>query len=155
MAMVSCMSDGHIRRTNAGQALAFEYDPQAALSHFEPADLLDALSIGVVLLDAQLCVIYANEAAQNALALRFDQARGRPIGDFLDQSSGLVAILRSALEPDARVAGREHSIRPFGSPPDASTLGVTITRLRSQVTGTHLLLQFAAATQTQSTSAGS
>jgi PAS domain-containing protein len=69
--------------------LAFEYDPPSVLCHFEPADLLDALSIGVVVLDAQLCVIYANAAAQDALAFRVDQVRGRPFGDSLGQSNGL------------------------------------------------------------------
>jgi hypothetical protein len=51
----------------------FEYDSPSVLSHFEPADLLDALSIGLVVLDAQLCVIYANVAPQDALAFRVDQ----------------------------------------------------------------------------------
>jgi PAS domain-containing protein len=64
-----------LRVTDVG---AFEYDPPSVLSHFEAADLLDALSIGVVVLDAHLCVIYANVAAQDALAFRVDQARGRP-----------------------------------------------------------------------------
>jgi PAS domain-containing protein len=47
-----------------------------------PGDLLDALSIGIVVLDAQLCVIYANSAAQDALAFSVNQTRGRPFGDF-------------------------------------------------------------------------
>jgi PAS domain-containing protein len=47
-----------------------------------PGDLLDALSIGIVVLDAQLCVIYANSAAQDALAFRVNQTRGRSFGDF-------------------------------------------------------------------------
>ena len=148
--MVSCMSDGNIRRTNAGRALAFEYDPPSVLSHFEPADLLDALSIGLVVLDAQLCVIYANVAAQDALAFRVDQARGRPIGDFLDQSSGLVTTLRRALETGECIADREHPVRPLGSSRSAKALDVTITPLRSQVTGTHLLLEFVDPAERQS-----
>jgi len=143
------MSDGNIRRTNGGRPLAFEYDPPSALSHFEPAELLDALSIGLVVLDAQLCVIYANVAAQDALAFRLDQARGRPIGDFLDQSSGLVTTLRRVLETGECIADREHPVRPFGSSRDASALVVTITPLGSQVTGTHLLLEFADAIERQ------
>jgi nitrogen-specific signal transduction histidine kinase len=129
--------------------LAFEYGPSSVLSHFEPADLLDALSIGVVVLDAQLCVIYANAAAQDALAFHVNQARGRPFGDFLGQSSALVPRLRRALETGERIADREHTVRAFGSPRDACALDVMITPLRSQVTGTHLLLQFADATQKQ------
>ena len=123
-----------LRVTDVG---AFEYDPPSVLSHFEAADLLDALSIGVVVLDAHLCVIYANVAAQDALAFRVDQARGRPIGDFLGHSNRLVTRLQRALETGQSVADRERPLSP----------DVTITPLGSQVTGVHLLLQFAHAAQ--------
>jgi nitrogen-specific signal transduction histidine kinase len=123
--------------------LAFEYDrPPSVLSHFEPADLLDALSVGVVLLDAQLCVIYANGAAQDALAFSVDQARGRPFADFIGHSIGLVSTLRRVLETGDSIADREHPVRPLGLPGDASGLDVTITPLGSQVTGIHVLLEF-------------
>jgi nitrogen-specific signal transduction histidine kinase len=118
----------------------------------EPADLLDALSIGVVVLDAQLCIIYANAAAQDALAFCVDQARGRSIGDFLGQSNNLVMTLRRALEPGEYIADREHSVRPFAPSCDAGVLDMTITPLASQVTGTHLLLEFADATERRSIS---
>jgi len=127
--------------------LAFECDPPSALSHFEPGDLLDALSIGVVVLDAQLCVIYANGAAQDALAFRVNQARGRPFGDFFAQSSGLVSTLRRALETGECVADQEHPVRPFGSSPNATALDVTIRPVRSQVTGIHLLLELTDGTE--------
>ena len=101
--------------------MAFEYDPPSVLSHFEPADLLDALSIGVVVLDAQLSVIYANGAAQDALAFRVDQARGRPFADFLGQSSGMsrrcaapwkpVSVLRTANILSGRSALRAIPVR--------------------------------------------
>ena len=140
------------RRTNAEQALAFEYDPPSALSHFEPADLLDALSIGVVVLDAQLCIIYANAAAQDALALRVDQARGRPIAEVLAQSNDLIMTLRRALENGEYSADCVHSVRPLAPSCNAGVLDMTIKRLASQVTGTHLLLELAGATARRSTS---
>ena len=127
--------------------MAFEYDPPTALSHFEPGDLLDALSIGIVVLDAQLCVIYANSAAQDALAFSVNQARGRPFGDFFAQSSGLISTLRRALETGECIADREHPVRPFGSSRNATALDVTIRPLGSQVTGIHLLLEFAGGTE--------
>jgi len=120
-----------------------EYDPpHSVLSHFEPADLLDALSVGVVLLDAQLCVIYANGTAQDVLAFRVDQARGRPFANFLGQSIALVSTLRRVLETGECIADRDHPVRPLGAAGDADGLDVTITPLGSQVTGMHLLLEF-------------
>src|SRR5207253_4959253 len=55
----------------------------SALAHFDPADLLDALTTGIVMLDAQLCPTYANVAAQDLLAFSLKKARGRPFADFL------------------------------------------------------------------------
>ena len=69
------------------------------------ADLLDALSTGIILLDAQLCPIYANVAAQDLLAFSLNQTRGRPFGDCLYESNGLISILRRALETGAGYAG--------------------------------------------------
>jgi len=37
----------------------------SAISHFDPTELIDALSTGIIMLDAQLCPIYANVAAQD------------------------------------------------------------------------------------------
>jgi nitrogen-specific signal transduction histidine kinase len=128
----------------------FEYDSPSVLSHFEPAELLDKLSIGLIVLDAQLCVIDAKVAAQDALAFRVDQARGRPIGDLLDESSDLVATLRRALETGECIAHRQHPVRPFGRSRYASGVDVTITPLGSEVTGPHLLLEFTDAAERQS-----
>jgi two-component system nitrogen regulation sensor histidine kinase GlnL len=117
------------------------------LSHFEPAELLDTLSTGIVMLDAQLCAIYANVAAQDLLAFSLNQARGRPFGDFLHDANGLTGILRRALETGEGIADRGISVRPVGAPSTPRTLDVTITRLGEQVTGTHLLLELADTTQ--------
>jgi two-component system nitrogen regulation sensor histidine kinase GlnL len=126
--------------------MATEYR-QSALSHFDPTDLLDALSTGIIMLDAQLCAIYANVAAQDLLAFSLNQARGRPFGDFLQDSNGLIGILRRALETGEGFADRELTVRPVGAPRDARTLDVTITPLEGQITGTHLLLELADTTQ--------
>ena len=58
--------------------MAVERASPSALSHFDPADLLDALSTGIIMLDAQLCPVYANVAAQDLLAFSLNMARGRP-----------------------------------------------------------------------------
>jgi two-component system nitrogen regulation sensor histidine kinase GlnL len=127
--------------------LAIEYTLPSALSHFDPTELIDALSTGIIMLDAQLCAIYANVAAQDLLAFSLNQARGRPFADFLQDTNGLTGILRRALETGEGFADRELTVRPLGAPRDARTLDVTITPLAGQVTGTHLLLELADTTQ--------
>ena len=107
----------------------------SALSHFDPTDLIDALSTGIVMLDAQLCAIYANVAAQDLLAFSLNQARGRPFVDFLQDTNGLTGILRRALQTGEVIADREIVVRPLGAPRDARILDVTITPLAGQVTG--------------------
>jgi two-component system nitrogen regulation sensor histidine kinase GlnL len=120
---------------------------QSALSHFDPTELIDALSTGIIMLDAQLCAIYANIAAQDLLAFSMNKVRGRPFGDFLQDSNGLMGILRRALDTGEAFADRELTVRPLGAPRDARTLDVTITPLAGQITGTHLLLELADTTQ--------
>jgi hypothetical protein len=55
------------RLHHTGQQCTMTVEPNmpSALSHFDRADLLDALSTGIVVLDAQLRPIYANIAAQS------------------------------------------------------------------------------------------
>jgi two-component system, NtrC family, nitrogen regulation sensor histidine kinase GlnL len=129
--------------------VAAEHDFPSALSHFDPADLLDALSTGIIVLDAQLCAIYANVAAQDLLAFSLNQARGRPFSDFLLDGNGLSLILRRALDAGEGIADRDLTVRPAGAPRESRTLDVTITPLEGQITGTHLLLELADTTQRQ------
>ena len=127
--------------------MAPERESPAWLTHYDPAELLDALSTGIVLLDGQLCAIYANVAAQDLLAFSLNQARGRPFTDFLHEANGLPAILRRALQTGEAFADRELTIRTIGAPRETRVLDVTITPLPGQLTGTHLLLELADATQ--------
>ena len=129
--------------------MSLESGVLSALSHFDPAGLFDSLSTGIVVLDAQLCAIYANVAAQDVLAFSLNQARGRPFTDFLHDSNGLRAILRRALESGEGIADRELTVRPAATPRETRTLDVTITPIEGEITGTHLLLELADATQRQ------
>ena len=119
----------------------------SAISHFDPTDLLDALSTGIIMLDGHLCPIYANVAAQDLLAFSLNKARGRPFGDFLHDANGLIGILRRSIETGEGFADRELTVRPAGAPRDLRTLDVTITPLEGQITGTYLLLELADTTQ--------
>ncbi len=119
----------------------------SALSHFDPTDLFDALATGIIVLDAQLCPIYANVAAQDLLAFSLNKARGRPFGDFLHEPNGLLANLRRVLQTGEGIADRELTLRPIGAPQANRVLDITITALEGQITGTHLLLELADDTQ--------
>lgn len=127
--------------------MAAEYNLPSALSHFDPTDLFDALSTGIIVLDAQLCPIYANVAAQTLLGFSLNQARGRPFGDFMHDTNGLIGILRRSLETGQGIADRECMVRPIGSAREARVLDVTVTPLEGQITGTHLLLELTDDTQ--------
>lgn len=129
--------------------MAAEPSLPSALSHFDPADLLDALSTGIIVLDAHLCAIYANVAAQDLLAFSLNKARGRPFADFMQDANGLRSILRRALDSGEGIADRELAVRPLGASRDTRILDVTITPLTGQITGTHLLMELADATQRQ------
>jgi two-component system, NtrC family, nitrogen regulation sensor histidine kinase GlnL len=128
--------------------MAAEYRSPSVLSHFDPAELLDALSTGILMLDAQLCPIYANVAAQDLLAFSLNMSRGRPFGDYLHDAGALHTILRRALETGECLADREVTLKPANSPREPRTLDVTVTPLLG-LTGTHLLIELADTTQRQ------
>ncbi|HYM43767.1 MAG TPA: nitrogen regulation protein NR(II) [Steroidobacteraceae bacterium] len=127
-----------------------EYRSPSALAHFDPAELLDTLSTGILVLDAHLCPIYANVAAQDLLAFSLNMSRGRPFGDFLQDGGALHAMLRRALESGEGLANRELQLKPTAAGPARETrsLDVTVTPLAG-LTGTHLLLELADTTQRQ------
>jgi two-component system nitrogen regulation sensor histidine kinase GlnL len=121
--------------------MAVEPALPSLLSHFDSADLLNALSTGILLLDAQLCPIYANVAAQDLLAFSLNQSRGRPFGDHLLESNGLIPILRRSIETGQAFADRELVLNLKSTPREAHIVDVTITPLEGEITGTHLLLE--------------
>lgn len=101
------------------------------------------------MLDSQLCPIYANVAAQNLLAFSLKQVRGRPFGQLLQESNGLIELLRRALASGEGIADRELTVRPASAAREPRVLDVTITPLEGQLTGTHLLVELADDTQRQ------
>jgi len=125
--------------------MALEYFAPSPLSHFDPAELLDALSTGVVMVDSQLCVVYANVGAQDLLAVGLNKARGRPIGDLFDDPTALDSILRRSLANSEICAGHEIVLMPIAlaGKRESVVVDVTVTPLEGQVTGTHLLLELA------------
>ncbi|MBV8342283.1 MAG: PAS domain-containing protein [Gammaproteobacteria bacterium] len=118
----------------------------SALAHFDAAELLDALATGIVMLDGELCPVYANVAAQDLLAFSMRAARGRPFTELLLEPGSLGRILTRALASGEGIADREIAVRPAGSARETRTLDVTITPV-SGLTGRHLLLELADTTQ--------
>jgi two-component system, NtrC family, nitrogen regulation sensor histidine kinase GlnL len=128
--------------------MAVEHAAPSALAHFDPADLFDALATGILVLDAQLCPVYANVAAQDLLAFSLKMARGRPFTELLHEPEGLGAILRRSLASGESIADRELAVRPAAAPREVRTLDITLTPLEG-LTGRHLLLELADTTQRQ------
>lgn len=127
--------------------MAIERNLPSPLSHYDPADLLDALATGIVVLDAQLCVVYANVAAQGLLAMSFNQARGRPFQDLFVDCNGLVATLRRAQQQTEEITEREIAVRPVSMPREPRVLDIIVTPLEGQMTGTHVLIELSDETQ--------
>ncbi len=121
------------------------------LSHFEPTELLDTLSTGIVVLDGQLCPIYANVSAQDFMAVSLKQARGRPFADLFFDPRQLVGVLRRSLDRLETCTQHEISLKAMGSPAhrEPHVIDLIVTPLEGQVTGTHLLVELADATQRQ------
>src|SRR5437016_13717374 len=109
--------------------MAVERASPSALAHFDPADLLDALSTGIIMLDAQLCPVYATVAAQDLLAFSLNTARGRPFADFLHEAEGLCPLLKRPLQTGEGIPDRALAGGPAGVPREGRTLAVTISPL--------------------------
>lgn len=121
------------------------------LSQFEPTELFDTLSTGIVVLDAQLCPIYANVSAQDFMAVSLRHARGRPFAELFYDPRQLVEVLRRSLNNLETCTQHELLLKAVGSAVnrEPSLIDLIVTPLEGQVTGTYLLLEMADATQRQ------
>jgi two-component system nitrogen regulation sensor histidine kinase GlnL len=127
------------------------HDYHSPLSNFEPTELFDSLSTGIVVLDAQLCPIYANVSAQDFMAVSLRQARGRPFADLFYDPRQLVEVLRRSTDNLETCTQHELVLKALGSAAhrDPSVIDLIVTPLEGQVTGTYLLLELTDATQRQ------
>ncbi len=121
------------------------------LSQFEPTELFDSLSTGIVVLDAQLCPIYANVSAQDFMAVSLRQARGRPFSELFYDPRQLLEVLRRSLANLETCTQHELVVKAVGSAAnrEPSVIDLIVTPLEGQVTGTYLLLELTDATQRQ------
>src|SRR6187397_210490 len=129
--------------------MAVEHFLPSAIAHFEPADLIGALTTGIVMLDSDLCVVYANVAAQDLLAASVNQARGKPFLSLVLEAESLGALMRRAVDTGETLSERELSVQagPLGR--EHRVIDVTMTPLDSEFDRKYLLLEIADATQRQ------
>jgi nitrogen-specific signal transduction histidine kinase len=115
----------------------------SVLADFDAADVLDALSLGIIVLDSQLCAVYANLGAEELLAVGAESLRGRPLARFLPQPERFLHAVENALKrKEVVVFDLAESAECHSDP--AGTLNVRIAPLRDQLSGRHLLLELCA-----------
>jgi two-component system nitrogen regulation sensor histidine kinase GlnL len=104
-----------------------------------------------VVLDAQLCPIYANVSAQDFMAVSLRQARGRPFADLFYDPRQLVELLRRSMTNLETCTLHELVLKALGSAAnrEPSVVDLIVTPLEGQTTGTYLLLELTDATQRQ------
>ncbi len=126
-------------------------DFSSPLSQFEPTELFDSLSTGIVVLDAELCPIYANVSAQDFMAASLRHARGRPFADLFHDSRQLTAVLRRSLQRLETCTQHELVLKAVGSTlnREPALVDLIVTPLEGQSTGTYLLLELSDAAQRQ------
>jgi nitrogen-specific signal transduction histidine kinase len=118
-------------------------DPErgpSVLADFDTGRVLDELSFGIVMLDDQLCTIYANAIAQNLLAVDAPGIRGRPLPQLLPRPGRFVWALRRALRTGGAV---DYTLRMgFARWPDnADSINVRIAPLRNRMFGAYVLVE--------------
>jgi two-component system, NtrC family, nitrogen regulation sensor histidine kinase GlnL len=114
------------------------------LGRIHSGELLDALSTGIVLLDRQLCVLYANIGAQDLLGISLRQARGLPVGDLFAGAQPLIDLLQRELEDNKIFAGHEFALTPVATLSTArapALVDITVTTLEDDSDGKRLLLE--------------
>jgi two-component system nitrogen regulation sensor histidine kinase GlnL len=109
-------------------------------AHHDPADLLDALATGVVLLDPALVVVHANVAAQGLMAVGLNQARGRPFCELFTDSASLQATLLRARDAAEPVNECELALRPVSAPRESRSVDLTVTPIETAAGGPRRLL---------------
>lgn len=122
------------------QALADAQQESSVLAHFDAGDVLDALSMGIVVLDSHLCPVYANVMAEYLLAFQAERVRGRPLASFLPQSQRFLEAAERALHKGEVVAfGLAVCTHQLSD--RMQSLDLRVALLRDQLSGRHLLLE--------------
>jgi two-component system, NtrC family, nitrogen regulation sensor histidine kinase GlnL len=108
------------------------------------ADLLDALSASVLLLDFDYTVLYINNSAQEFLGLSRSQALGHAITDLFTEAPALMQLLQRAVERGDVCSEHELMLTPIVNghgPRPAVVADVTVTRVAGPESTHRLLLE--------------
>jgi nitrogen-specific signal transduction histidine kinase len=116
----------------------------SVLADFDAGDVLDALSLGVIVLDLQLCAVYANVGAEDLLAVPAERLRGRPLATFLPQPQCFLQAVERALARGETVAF-DLAGCAGSSAGGIGTLSLRVAPMRDQLSGRHLMLELWAA----------
>ncbi len=112
----------------------------SVLVDFDTGAVLDALSVGIVVLDAQLCVVYGNAIAEKTLALRIESVRGQPLTGFLKHPQLFLDVVNEAFAREEAVEFQLEVTDSAASKPLRSVLS-RIAPLGYRVSGPYLLLE--------------
>lgn len=112
----------------------------SVLAHFDAGDVLDALSMGIVVLDSQLCPVYANVIAEYLLAFRAERVRGQPLASFLQQPQRFLDAAERALH-NGEVVAFDLTVCRQQLSDRVQSLDLRVALLRDQLSGRHLLLE--------------
>jgi len=125
------------------QTMMDEEREPSVLENFDAERVLDALGFGIIVLDEQLCAIYANVIAQHRLAVRLREIRGRPLVDFLPRPQGFALAVRCVLESGATL---DYTLRVGlqRSHENMDSFDVRIVPLRNQTMGMYALIEWMA-----------
>jgi len=110
----------------------------------QAAELLDSLATGLVLLDARLCVVYANVAAQGLLGFSLRQSRGAALASLLADPGQLSTLLQRALAESKVCAVHELVLTPLAVLPASAApaiVDMTVTPLEGRNAAAQLLLE--------------
>jgi two-component system, NtrC family, nitrogen regulation sensor histidine kinase GlnL len=117
----------------------------------DAAELLDTLSTGVVVLDADLRLLYANVSAQSFMAVSLRYAQGKPFTELFYDPRQLKAVLQRSLAGQEICTQHELQIKPIGTAAlrEANVIDLIVTPIDSSVQERLLLLEIADAAARQ------
>jgi two-component system nitrogen regulation sensor histidine kinase GlnL len=110
-------------------------------------EFLENLSTGLVVLDPELAVVYANPAAEQLVGASRQQLARRPLLDSVPELAPLEPLLRLALETGQGFAHRSLAVRSAEGGEDGSVLDCSLSVTQLPDGGTQVLLEFADASR--------